>query len=315
MFDQGRLLYETVLAYPLEDGPRLVLADWWEEHGQCARAEFCRVQCKAAENTHEFCRPDYCVMRDGPPCEYASARQRAASLLAATTAEPCPRCNGDYMRILYESDGNSWRRGLCHCQSGRVQVPNCVRWAGKLGGQQAQPTFTTGSGKIWHGMWATPNDSSWSPVAFRFVRGFIGSVSLSCAALVGERCPECARGSDCHRAVCDGSGYVGGVAGELARFPLTEVRLSDKRPFGPADGSGGELKYGLFDESRTDVTGIHSESDLPTVIFDALSGGTSIYASHRSKWYASASAAEQALSAACVRLVREQAKNKELQCA
>lgn len=36
----------AILAYPDDDGPRLVAADWWDEQGVCSRAEFVRVQCE-----------------------------------------------------------------------------------------------------------------------------------------------------------------------------------------------------------------------------------------------------------------------------
>src|SRR5919205_623303 len=38
----------AVADHPDEDGPRLVLADWLDERGDAARAEFVRVQCAAA---------------------------------------------------------------------------------------------------------------------------------------------------------------------------------------------------------------------------------------------------------------------------
>src|SRR5438132_5256775 len=37
-----------ILADPDADGPRLVYADWLDEHGQADRAEFIRVQCEQA---------------------------------------------------------------------------------------------------------------------------------------------------------------------------------------------------------------------------------------------------------------------------
>lgn len=37
-----------IAAQPKEDGPRLVYADWLEEHGECERAEFIRVQIELA---------------------------------------------------------------------------------------------------------------------------------------------------------------------------------------------------------------------------------------------------------------------------
>ncbi len=39
---------QTILDQPDADGPRLVFADWLEEHGDCAHAELIRVQCELA---------------------------------------------------------------------------------------------------------------------------------------------------------------------------------------------------------------------------------------------------------------------------
>src|SRR5258707_15545247 len=36
---------QTILTHADHDGPRLVYADWLEERGECARAEFIRLQC------------------------------------------------------------------------------------------------------------------------------------------------------------------------------------------------------------------------------------------------------------------------------
>src|SRR4051794_13393226 len=41
-------LYRAILAHPDEDTPRLVYADWLDEHGEPAHAEFIRVQCRLA---------------------------------------------------------------------------------------------------------------------------------------------------------------------------------------------------------------------------------------------------------------------------
>jgi uncharacterized protein (TIGR02996 family) len=41
-------LLRDVVAHPDDDTPRLVCADWLDEHGQAARAEFIRVQCRLA---------------------------------------------------------------------------------------------------------------------------------------------------------------------------------------------------------------------------------------------------------------------------
>src|SRR5215468_4094431 len=42
--DEQRALWSAILANPLDDTPRLVYADWLQEHGEEERAEFIRVQ-------------------------------------------------------------------------------------------------------------------------------------------------------------------------------------------------------------------------------------------------------------------------------
>lgn len=44
MTDEAALL-AAILAHPDEDTPRLMFADWLDEHGQPERAEFIRIQC------------------------------------------------------------------------------------------------------------------------------------------------------------------------------------------------------------------------------------------------------------------------------
>src|SRR4051812_40296621 len=41
-------LLAAIRAAPEDDAPRLVYADWLDEHGQPERAEFIRVQCELA---------------------------------------------------------------------------------------------------------------------------------------------------------------------------------------------------------------------------------------------------------------------------
>jgi uncharacterized protein (TIGR02996 family) len=48
MSDKARSFLETILAYPDDDAPRLVFADWLEEEGDSSRAEFIRVQVERA---------------------------------------------------------------------------------------------------------------------------------------------------------------------------------------------------------------------------------------------------------------------------
>jgi uncharacterized protein (TIGR02996 family) len=51
MSDEDALL-AAVVAHPAEDTPRLVFADWLDEHGRHARAEFIRVQVAIAQKEH-----------------------------------------------------------------------------------------------------------------------------------------------------------------------------------------------------------------------------------------------------------------------
>src|SRR5688572_4626752 len=39
---------QDIIAHPEDDAPRLIYADWLDEHGLPARAEFIRLQCRSA---------------------------------------------------------------------------------------------------------------------------------------------------------------------------------------------------------------------------------------------------------------------------
>src|SRR5688500_13233559 len=46
--DEAKALLKTICASPDEDTPRLVFADWLDEHGEHDRAEFIRAQIELA---------------------------------------------------------------------------------------------------------------------------------------------------------------------------------------------------------------------------------------------------------------------------
>jgi uncharacterized protein (TIGR02996 family) len=48
MDSTARALLNAILAAPDDDAPRLIYADWLDEHGEAERAEFIRVQCELA---------------------------------------------------------------------------------------------------------------------------------------------------------------------------------------------------------------------------------------------------------------------------
>jgi uncharacterized protein (TIGR02996 family) len=47
--NDGSALLASILANPDDDAPRLIYADWLDEHGEPERAEFIRVQCELAK--------------------------------------------------------------------------------------------------------------------------------------------------------------------------------------------------------------------------------------------------------------------------
>lgn len=55
----GDALLWDVLLTPADDAPRLILADWLDEHGSEARAEFIRVQCELAREPCLRADPSY----------------------------------------------------------------------------------------------------------------------------------------------------------------------------------------------------------------------------------------------------------------
>src|SRR6516162_306803 len=54
----------TILERPDDDAPRLVFADWLEEHGESARAEFIRVQIELAAGPSEAHRRSFLKRRE-----------------------------------------------------------------------------------------------------------------------------------------------------------------------------------------------------------------------------------------------------------
>lgn len=67
-------LERAVLAAPDDDLPRLVYADWLDEHGEGERAEFIRIQC--AWNTRPLCPNDKAHSTD--ECAWCSETRRMA---------------------------------------------------------------------------------------------------------------------------------------------------------------------------------------------------------------------------------------------
>lgn len=311
----------TIRAHSESDGPRLVFADYLEENGSCARAEFVRVQIelakKYANHSFEECR------HQGQPhqsvCNALSLRLREAALLAAQVEEPCPASDcRDGLRILrYTNLGpfgkkvpvtsQDFKCATCHGEKVLRQSHAC-RWAGPLGGFKTMSYSRANHPDYWDVVWSR----SHGDVVFgRFVRGFVGAVSLSTAVLVGEPCEQCEGGwvragniPDDRCRACHGFGRIGSLAAELGQGPrvVTRVELSDKRPHQAGMAPG---HFGWDKESyRTRNTIPREEAVLPDPIFDRLKNGKTYDGYESLKWYATA-AAQQALSDAAVLFARD----------
>jgi uncharacterized protein (TIGR02996 family) len=80
--EQGSLL-RAVLLDPGDDGPRLVYADWLDEHGEHDRAEFIRVEIELLTAPREYDSFDL----DIPAGRYAQLLKRRHRLLVSKAAE------------------------------------------------------------------------------------------------------------------------------------------------------------------------------------------------------------------------------------
>src|ERR1043165_8521656 len=87
-------LYASVLADPADDTPRLVYADWLDEHGQPERAEFIRLQIEIAR------RPIGSAEADESAVRLEALRES----YARTWSEELPALDGLKVR--------EWQRGM-----------------------------------------------------------------------------------------------------------------------------------------------------------------------------------------------------------
>ena len=79
-------LLAAVKAQPSDDLPRLVMADWLDEHGEEARAEFIRVQCEMKRGDCPKCKGE------GSIVVWAQYDPVGADIPPNGYIEPCPRC-------------------------------------------------------------------------------------------------------------------------------------------------------------------------------------------------------------------------------
>jgi uncharacterized protein (TIGR02996 family) len=82
-------LLRTVRLEPTADAPRLVLADWLDEHDQSARAEFIRLQCALAQPAHTHDEARRQALRADRANQLLEQHQRTWLGALAPLAEAC----------------------------------------------------------------------------------------------------------------------------------------------------------------------------------------------------------------------------------
>ncbi len=254
----------AVIANPLDDGVRLVFADWLEENGEPEYACFVRVQCELAAE-------DLAIWRDAGNSDLCWA-----CWIIATGKE-------HLHKEAVEKYG-------CQC-SGRVLAlrrrerellpKNWFAWTPEIGAPRA-----CGNRDAFPHSDLTPGGLH---VFMTFRRGFVEEVACKLEAWTGG-----IQGTGYGQF---GAGSVAGVGAALVRAqPVTAVRVTDRKPF-----PGGGTYAFWWDAGRPSLSGSHHQSELPPGVFARLRGGIN---DGRSVLYDTEAAALADLSAACIRLVK-----------
>jgi uncharacterized protein (TIGR02996 family) len=258
-------LFAAILADPADDAPRLVYADWLEEHGQPERAEFIRVQCELARDI-DRCHCE-CIN-----CNDPAGRQTVCA----------------FRRRERELWNASRLNGAPHPWFPKSVAPKVrSNWLSSVD----EPVMTV-----------YPEGQK---IEMRLARGFVAEVRLACEAFAGGPCGRCYRGirtwedrppTDCP--TCSGTGRTPGIAGPLfAAQPVEVVRL-DRSPTRASDRFGDGWTWSRRRYDPADVYTIPDE--LHSLLPEKDCQQTALDAGYR-RWDI-ADAAHAALRAACVSL-------------
>jgi uncharacterized protein (TIGR02996 family) len=120
MFEAPELAFlRTILAYPEDDAPRLVFADWLDEHGEFARAEFIRLQIELyhatpEEDVRELQQREQELLRDNELrwnavlSRQSAAKNRNSSRLWRPPSSTPPRFNASISTAYILPKPNDW---------------------------------------------------------------------------------------------------------------------------------------------------------------------------------------------------------------
>jgi uncharacterized protein (TIGR02996 family) len=185
----------TILANPDDNGPRLVFADWLEERGETAQAEFIRVQCEL-------------VKKQCNPKMHLKQGQHRLEFIPDEIVEACDVCHlRSRERELLERHGFEWSSAIASSPhwSRNTNLEFClvnsgISWQFICG----FPGRVTTTAALWCGeVCPTCNGLGW------------------CFPAVNSQCPS-----------CRGQRSLPGLAGPICHAaPIREVTLSDRQPF------------------------------------------------------------------------------------
>ena len=226
-------LLRAILANPDDDLPRLVYADWLEEHGESERAEFIRVQCELAgmdisEHAHAFWRGQL-----GPCPDWVgranALRERERELLR------------DWTRSLLGEP-----EGLAPCRRGN-----------ELG-------YKTATGQFVAAEFRRGFVYAVSCTLATFAGGPCGRCGGSGDATQNLYCFACSGTGQ-----IPGTGRTPGVAKALfASQPVERVTLTDREPY----WHGGAYCW-YWDDRSQPSPDVHGAAELPGFLFQKRNNG------------------------------------------
>lgn len=210
-----QLFLRAICADPADDLPRLVYADWLDDHGRPDRAEFIRVQSELATQL---------------PAPFESCDEWAVNM---RKGERCGRCKWCY---------------FMNCTS-RMLDNHVVSWTGNWVGERV-PAFKSYGEVLFRRKKTAPELPD---IEATFRRGFVAEVRCTLAAFVGRVCENCEgtgelvdprgpcgecggatepREDHTDRGWYPGTGRTPGIAAELFKsHPVERVVLTDREPF------------------------------------------------------------------------------------
>lgn len=238
-------LLRAVLEEPADDAPRLVYADWLDDHAtqdqpcpQCGgdgsiAALTGRIGCMACSTSHD--RRGTGVQGGNSFAEQAEFIRVQCKLAKWPDHDKCPEC-GRKRRFGWQNNGVEQN----DCSAGHEWIANHASLK-----RRERELFSFQNLKTWGGHSWERNCLTYKPEFHNlppditgglWSRGFIAAVSLPLAVLCGGECEGCdGVGDDAGRMeqytvcpTCSGTGRTPGIARDLFRLhPITAVRLTD----------------------------------------------------------------------------------------